>query len=96
MICLEVYLNGKRICVSGAGDSGSTIANVIVLPNRPERQEKGWPQADLHVGGIADNEHLNWTEQGKPHLKIGDVVTFRVVESDTADEPIERHARKKT
>ena len=96
MICLEVYLNGKRICMAGAGDSGFTLANIAVLPNLPERQEKGWPQADLHVGGSADNEHFNWTEQGKSHLEIGDVVTFKVVESDTADEPIERRARKKT
>ena len=96
MICLEVYLNGKKICVAGAGDSGFTLANIAVLPNRPEKLEKGWPLADLDVGGVIDNEHLHWTDLEKSHLEIGDVVTFKVVESDTADEPLRRKARKKT
>ncbi|HEY0073984.1 MAG TPA: hypothetical protein VGB77_07780 [Abditibacteriaceae bacterium] len=96
MICLEVYLNGKRICVAGAGDSGFTIANIIVLPKRTGNVEGEGRLANLDVGGRANNEHLQWTDFDKSHLEIGDEVTIKIVESDTADEPIERKARKKT
>lgn len=95
MICLEVYLNDKKICVAGVDESGLVTAIVTVIPHRPQEIEKGLPLADFRVGGLVNNEHVRWTEPEKSDLKIGDEVTFKVIELETADEPVKKCPRKK-
>jgi hypothetical protein len=45
------------------------------------------PEVHLQVGGITSHDHLDWiTKQG---LKPGDSVTFRVIEVQRADPPVQ-------
>jgi hypothetical protein len=43
----------------------------------------------LNVGGLisATEEHVRWKA---PHLKLGDKVALRIIETDLVDQPVER------
>ncbi len=71
-----------RLSSSGHGTAGSSPASTA-----RQRSNCATTKPDLHVGGLVNKEHVRWTEPSHT-LKVGDVVTFRIVESDTADEPI--------
>lgn len=87
MICFEVWVNGEKICLAGVGESG--VLNSIVTWGGRQ-----WIKTDLHVGGLVNDEHVRWTE--KEHiLEVGDEVTIKIVEADTADEPVRKEPRKR-
>ncbi len=92
MICLEVWVNGEKICLAGTG-IGKGVLNSIVDLNSigSEGAEKF---INLHVGGLVDDEHIRWTEKRHP-LEVGDEVTLKIVEADVADEPTRKHPRKR-
>ena len=85
MICLEVWVNGEKICLAGVGDG---VLHCIVDAAR--RRFK----SHLHVGGLIDNEHVRWTQRDH-FLEVGDEVTIKIVEADAVDEPVRKHPRKK-
>jgi len=85
MICFEVWVNGEKICLAGVGESG--VLNAIIDGARKQRK------SNLHIGGLVNDEYVHWTK--KEHiLEVGDEVTIKIVEADTANEPIRKYPRK--
>ncbi len=91
MICFEIFVNGKRICLAGV-EYGVLAAN---LTSWQSPLEEGSPteresQLHLYVAGVTDGKHFRWPEPKLTPLAASDEVTFRVVEADTPDEAV-RH-----
>ena len=91
MICFEIILNRRRLCVAGVGDSGvlSTIISWVggspAAPSKRGRTRAG--DAQLHVGGLYNpephvNVHPRWINK---RLKAGDEVTVRVIKCNHPD-----------
>jgi hypothetical protein len=79
MQALEVSVNGRQICVAGT------------TPNKVLSTALSWtarnPTWKFHVGGIVggdSREHFAWDV---PELQVGDVVSFRVIETESCDTP---------
>ena len=95
MICFEVWVNGEKICVAGVGEVGVLSAIVTWSQGRPNatftaESEQKPSKPYLHVGGLVNREHVRWTQQ-TDQLQVGDEVTFKIIEADTADEPIHKY-----
>ena len=95
MICYEVHLNGRRLCVAGQPGYGVLGANLPWVKRAPRRRRPGEPTASydreehsLTVGGLFRDVHVRWVRERQ--LRVGDVVRFRVRRRQTADEPTER------
>jgi flagellar basal body L-ring protein FlgH len=75
MRVLEVFLNGERLCSAGAEDGA--ISAVV----------SSAPDCFCHVGASVgpNGDYAKWVDH-KP-LKIGDEITIRIRESNSADEP---------
>ena len=98
MIAFEISIDGQRACTAGvpAGVT-SVIATWVRRPSRDP--ESGEPVADsfeeeltLEVGGLTHDQdgasvQLNWLRQP---LRVGQQVTFGVVETEAADPPRSR------
>ncbi len=86
MRAFEVYVNGKRLCVAGIGDSGvlNTMVDQVIGHGRNELY--------LRIGGLISTteEHVVWR---KLRLKTGDEVRVKIIESASIDRPRERHRR---
>ena len=92
MICLEVWVNGEKICLAGTGIGKGVLNSIIDLNSiGSEGAEK---YINLHVGALVNDEHLHWTEQRHP-LEVGDEVIIKIVEADAADEPVRKHPHKR-
>jgi len=90
MIAFEVHVNGRKVCSAGEGDLGVLTAGLAW--RGPQPYQKGGRSVPeylrLDVGGLANSgEHLRWLAR---KLKLGDVVSIKVVEVDSADKPRER------
>jgi hypothetical protein len=95
MICFEVYVNGKRVCLAGVGETG-VLSGILTWVKRGPHQahedagEDDIPDEDvtLHVGGLGqhgkDALHLDWADED---LNVGDEVLLRIVERDKCDPP---------
>jgi hypothetical protein len=84
MVCYEVLLNGKRLCVAGV--SQGVLVGALTWASRPAAADRPW-HLDLRVGGLSDeHDHVDWALQ---ELKIGDEVQFSVVECELPDPPID-------
>ena len=99
MIIFEVMLNNKMIAKAGSPDL-SVLAVIVNAAGKlgPESMGSKKHERDfelcLDVGGLTsrrtkNNDHLNWV---KNNLNIGDEVLIRILESDSADQAIERKA----
>jgi hypothetical protein len=77
MIGFEVTLNGRRLCVAGAGDASVLTAIVSFVSKQNE--------LELEIGGLADEAHLEWPSPAS--LAVGDEVSVRIVETDQPDPP---------
>jgi hypothetical protein len=95
MICLEVDVNGKRVCRAGLAKQGtvSLEASVTRLPPSVPSANRG-PHLFLKVGGEVwgqdpdkDKEQVAWALSP---LGMGDEVRCRVVEAAAGDEPMRR------
>jgi hypothetical protein len=95
MLCFEVSLNGKKLCLAGVGESGvlsaivSWVGGLPLSPRKRGRTRAG--QADLHVGGLYDREphihvHPRWVGR---RLRLGDEVSIRIVQGTSPDEATE-------
>ena len=97
MICFEVSVNGERLCIAGVGEYGVLSAMTTWSRRQQPLAEAGSEDRDedleLDVGGFyrdppeGDGEHLQWARRP---LSRGDVVSIRVLDSDSADEPAGR------
>ena len=85
MICLEVWVNGEKICLAGVGDG---VLNCIVDGGR-----RGI-KSQFSVGGLVNDEYVHWTQRNH-FLEVGDEVIIKIVEADAADEPVRKRPRKK-
>ena len=91
MLALDVAINGKRHCVAGVGNRGILSAFVTYYRIRLEEAlpDLG-PKVHLHVSGTrADGARVHWppgaSQDATVPLRVGDVVTIRVLETDVAD-----------
>lgn len=91
MLCLDIAINGKRYCLAGVGDRGilSAFVTYYRLPPDDELPDLG-RKAHLNVAGTRpDGSRVQWAPGASPDatvpLKLGDVVTVRVVESASPD-----------
>ena len=89
MLCLEVAVNGERHCLAGVGEVGALSAFVTWVGTPPW---EGAPAVSgptyLSVTGFSgftdDQRHLHWGDVTFP-LRVGDVVTVKVVEATEPD-----------
>lgn len=95
MICYDVELNGRRLCVAGASGNGVLGVNLTWVKRSPARRRKGEPRAafgveehTLQVGGLFGEEHVDWVSRRR--IRAGDVVRIRVLRRATADGPATR------
>jgi hypothetical protein len=95
MIAFEITANGEKVCTAGVGKHGvlSAILSWVGRDAPVEAVNSGrqWPAEELklEVGGLVGNakdghENLKWMSGD---LRPGDVITIRVLETDTADQP---------
>src|SRR5262245_24851478 len=97
MVCLEVGLNGTKVCRAGLGKHGLVHMNAAwhSLP-------RGWSwkgkrsrasRGDFGVSGVLydprppGHENVSWTNGA---LVLGDELSIRLVESTSPDEPTHR------
>lgn len=97
MICLDVHLNGAKLCRAGVGKYGLVHVNAAwsYLPPawRPNGQGRRVPGFPLGVSGVRyaprppDHENLHWHTGA---LSLGDDLRVQCIEAPTADEPFAR------
>lgn len=89
MICFDIFLNGEKLCRAGKDDLGVLSGMVVYVKPKPD-DDGTTPPLYTSLGGLAtrvtgESVHTNWiTEQT---LNPGDEISFKIVESPTADEP---------
>ena len=81
MHCLEVAVNGERYCLAGADDVSFVYATVESRRHLPRLFGSGF---QLTVRGLRRGAY--WGEWRR-HLRVGDVVMIRLVESNAPDSP---------
>ena len=88
MIAFDVKLNGQEVCLAAVGDNGvlSAIVNWVVRLNEQAAPAAG--EISLHVGGLAGPQHYTWIPFQQ--LTVGDVVSIRIVEVNSADDALMR------
>jgi len=99
MICFEISINGKKICIAGINSKYGTLTSILTWVKRdlnqfsPEVRHKiPEEKLDLNVGGYIshaknDDENLEWINQS---LSPGDEIKIRIIESPQAGEPTKR------
>jgi protein tyrosine phosphatase len=85
MRAFEVSVNGEKVCLAGIGDDG-VLTTIVHCAAR-----QGGVGVFLQVGGLISQtkEHVNWINE-KP-LSVGDNLQVKIVETDAADNPIEKY-----
>src|ERR1700686_3761601 len=85
MIAFDVYLNDRKLCRAGIGDSGVLSAIVTWAATTMSTGIKNNSQF-LNLGGLITPEgnHVTWINQ-KP-LAPGDKIQINIVEADSVDE----------
>jgi hypothetical protein len=95
MLAFEVSVNGKRVCTAGMGDYGVLTSILTWVRRRPAESLNGArieEELTFEVSALESRkpnpgEHLKWLSEA---LHVGDSVSIRIVEVDTADPPVER------
>ena len=95
MVAFEVSVNGKRVCTAGMGDYGVLTSILTWVGRRPAESLNGAgteEELTLEVSALESRspnpgEHLKWLSET---LRVGDSVSIRIAEVDTADPPVER------
>lgn len=82
MRSFNVSLNGKKLCLAGVGERG--VLSAIISWVGEDRGEDLF----IHVGGLANEEHIDWVKQ--KGLQVGDEIRVKIVESGSADECVRR------
>jgi len=84
MICLEVLINGQKVCVAGTDHENRISSDIYITP------DSDIPR--IFVAGDSYNEDRSWKQRfifGQQDLKIGDEITIRVTDNIQPDEPID-------
>ncbi len=95
MIAIDVYLNGKFLARAGAEDlsvlNGTVCAIGKLGPHsHGAKDSEDTYYLELRVGGmtgrqsVEEDEHLDWVTMD---LDVGNEISFRLVEANTADVP---------
>ena len=86
MRAFEIYVNGKRLCLSGIGDDGVLTAMITHVIGG------GRNETHVRIGGLISpsEEHVRWAWK---RLKTGDEVRLKVVSAASVDAPKERWRR---
>lgn len=97
MICLEVELNGAKVCRAGLGKRGLVHMNAAwhSLPRgwSPKKRRGRASYGDFGVSGVLydprppGHENVSWTNG---ELAVGDELRLRLVDSESPDEPRRR------
>jgi hypothetical protein len=84
MLCLEVTVNGESYCVVGRDDAlvGAGLSRDVDLSRRT-------PRMKVSAVSLGPAGFEQWGAE-ECFLKLGDVVTVRVVEREAADSPKRR------
>jgi hypothetical protein len=91
MICFDIYLNGEKLCRAGKDGLGVLSAMVVYVQPKPDDDGTIPPLyssvSGLYTRDTGESVHPHWiTEQA---LSTDDEITFKIVESDTAEAPFE-------
>jgi hypothetical protein len=83
----QVHLNGRKLCIAGLSEHGVLTAIVDYVSGH------GRDELALSVGGLISSkeEHVRWVKRRS--LRMGDEIQVKVIESESADRPQERHRR---
>jgi hypothetical protein len=97
MVCLEIDLNGARVCRAGLGKRSLVHMNAAwhSLPRgwNPKGRRRSTAHGDFGVSGVLydprppGHENVSWTNG---EFAVGDELRVRLVESDSPDEPSRR------
>ncbi len=92
IIAFEVFRNNERLCVAGLADFGVLTAILTWVARSPEElePEDTSPDLFLHVGGLKDETHLNWTDTT---IEVGDEIKIHVAEASAVDAPTSERRR---
>lgn len=82
MRVLEVYLNGKKLCVAGWAEGSSVTASVSSV------LDENFNECFCYVAGSVgpDGDFAKWVDQ-EP-LGVGDEIIVRISECEAADKPV--------
>src|SRR6185436_10594831 len=91
MIAFEVFVNDQRSCVAGV-DGPGVVSAILTwatrIPKTGPEDRVSYPPEELTliVGGLRNVEadHVSWS---KHSLEVGDVVTLKIKDLQTVDEP---------
>lgn len=96
MIAFEVWHNGEKLCLASVGETG-VLTQMLTWSlgegKAPSDEHPRYRKTNLHVGGLANGEHLRWLDS-MFDVEVGDEVTIHIVEVESADEPPNRHRRE--
>lgn len=99
MICFEILLNGKRLCLAGLPGVGDSVlgAHVTVWqgPIEEGSTTERESQTHLFVSGTAEGKRIRWPDSDSTSLAVGDELILRVVEADTPDEGVRHYPKPK-
>jgi hypothetical protein len=94
MIALEVSVNDQVLCLAGRDDL--TVLNTILNAVGKLDKNSSSNHLDLNVGGMhsgeSEDRHDRWLSHHQ--LKVGDVVSIRVLKVEKADIPTEEIVMK--
>lgn len=96
MTCFEVAINEKLICTAGIKDNdvGVLIASLELSRRSPKtRGQRYRDYFKLRVSGSETNngrlERVDWLNRS---VRVGDIITIRIVEASRFDEPKNRES----
>jgi hypothetical protein len=78
MLSFNVSLNGKKLCLAGIGKRG--VLSAIISWVASERGEDLF----LQVGGLANEEHIDWIDQKR--LQVGDEIRVEICDAESVDD----------
>ena len=86
MIAIEIRLNGELKAICGVDEFRQLTAMLFVTPTSTE------PKCEVECMGLCskDSDTDNVLRWVKKTISFGDEVTFKVVETDSAQEPFDQ------
>ena len=93
MVAFEVDINGQRHCVAGLqnGVISAFVVHANLPPEPPETAPSEMtPPTSLSVTGITSaHQSVHWKGIADT-ISVGDVITIRVIDTDSPDPPTAR------
>lgn len=95
MICFQVDINGRKLCIAGVGEFGVLTTVISMVKSRDSIRQGGGTPAQLRIGGTTSlnnisDENVEWDGSG---LNVGDQVTITIVDHLQPEEPSQRTMR---